>query len=106
MILIVDSGSTKCDWIAIDKNGNQLLEKLRTKGLNPAILSEKKLAEIIKKNKELVKNNELVSNIFFYGAGCGTNKPKALLTTVLKQIFINANVVVKEDTMAARIFNN
>ena len=37
MILIVDSGSTKSDWIAIDsKNGTYLFEKQRTKGLNPS----------------------------------------------------------------------
>jgi N-acetylglucosamine kinase-like BadF-type ATPase len=101
MILIVDSGSTKCDWIAMDKNGNQLLEKMRTKGLNPAILSEKKLAKIIKKNKDLKENRELVTHVFFYGAGCGTDRPKALLKLVLQQIFTNADIEVREDTMAA-----
>ena len=101
MILIVDSGSTKCDWIAVDKKGNQLLEKLRTKGLNPAILSEKKLTKIIKKNKKLKNNREAVSHVFFYGAGCGTDRPIALLKIVLQQIFINADVEVREDTMAA-----
>lgn len=101
MILIVDSGSTKCDWIAIDKSGNQLLEKMRTKGLNPAILSEKKLTKIIKKNKDLKEHRELVSHVFFYGAGCGTDRANALLKIVLQQIFINADVEVKEDTMAA-----
>jgi hypothetical protein len=101
MILIVDSGSTKCDWIAVDKDGNQLLEKMRTKGLNPAILSEKKLTKIIKKNKDLKKNREIVSHVFFYGAGCGTDRPNALLKIVLQQIFINAEVEVREDTMAA-----
>ena len=101
MILIVDSGSTKCDWIAVDKKGNQLLEKMRTKGLNPAILSENKLTKIIKKNKKLKKNREIVSHVFFYGAGCGTDRPIALLKIVLQQIFINAEVEVREDTMAA-----
>ena len=101
MILIVDSGSTKCDWIAVDKEGNQLLEKMRTKGLNPAILSEKKLTKIIKKNKKLKNNREAVSHVFFYGAGCGTDRPIALLKIVLQQIFINADVEVREDTMAA-----
>ena len=48
MILIVDSGSTKSDWIAVDSNGKQLLEKLRTKGLNPEILKEDKLVKTIK----------------------------------------------------------
>ena len=47
MILIVDSGSTKADWISVDNNGKQLLEKIRTLGLNPAILKEKKIYKII-----------------------------------------------------------
>ncbi|MBN4084907.1 N-acetylglucosamine kinase [Flavobacteriaceae bacterium AH-315-B10] len=101
MILIVDSGSTKCDWIAIDKNGNQLLEKIRTKGLNPAILSEKKLTKIIKKNKILKENRGKVSHVFFYGAGCGTEKPRLLLQGILKTFFTQAKVEVKEDTYAA-----
>ncbi len=45
MIFIIDSGSTKCDWIAIDpKTGEQVFEKQRTKGLNPAIISESSLS--------------------------------------------------------------
>jgi N-acetylglucosamine kinase-like BadF-type ATPase len=101
MILIVDSGSTKCDWIAINNRGEQLLEKIRTKGLNPAILSEKKLTKIIKKSKILTDHSQEVSHIFFYGAGCGTEKPKQLLKSVLHAIFPVAEVVVNEDTMAA-----
>ncbi len=101
MILIVDSGSTKCDWLAIDSNGKQLLEKQRTKGLNPAILSGKKLTKTIKKNKVLKKHREEVTHIFFYGAGCGTENPRILLEIVLKTIFPNAEIAVKEDTFAA-----
>ena len=81
MILIVDSGSTKSDWIAVDSNGNKLLEKIRTKGLNPAILAEKKLAKRILKSQELRSNREKVSHVFFYGAGCGTENAKELLET-------------------------
>ena len=101
MILIVDSGSTKCDWIAIDKDGKQLLEKIRTKGLNPAILSKKKLHKIISNSKELIDHKEEVTHVFFYGAGCGTEKPKQLLKDVLQDIFPNGKIVVNEDTMAA-----
>ncbi|WP_299886632.1 BadF/BadG/BcrA/BcrD ATPase family protein [uncultured Lacinutrix sp.] len=101
MILIVDSGSTKCDWIAVDNNGKQVLEKIRTKGLNPAILSEKKLKKTIKKSKELKENRENVTNVFFYGAGCGTEKPRLMLKVVLQEFFSKANVTVNEDTMAA-----
>ncbi|QHI35877.1 hypothetical protein IMCC3317_12250 [Kordia antarctica] len=101
MILVVDSGSTKCDWIAVDKDGNQLLDKLRTKGLNPAILTEKKLTKTIKKSKELSANRHIVTHIFFYGAGCGTENPRLLLKGVLEEFFPNAHVEVNEDTLAA-----
>ena len=101
MILVVDSGSTKCDWIAVDQDGNKLLDKLRTKGLNPAILAEKKLKKTIKKSKELSANRHVVTHVFFYGAGCGTENPRLLLKGVLEDFFPNAHVEVNEDTLAA-----
>jgi N-acetylglucosamine kinase-like BadF-type ATPase len=101
MIFIVDSGSTKCDWLAIDANGERLLEKQRTKGMNPAILSEKKLYKTIKNNAVLDQVKNQVTRIFFYGAGCGTEKPRQLLQKVLHDFFPNAKADVKEDTYAA-----
>ena len=101
MILITDSGSTKCDWIVIDKDGKQLNEKIRTKGLNPAILKEKKLNKIIRNSDELMQFKDKVSHVFFYGAGCGTTKPKLMLSEILESIFTNAIIDVQEDTMAA-----
>ena len=101
MILITDGGSTKCDWIVLDSKGQKVGEKIRTKGLNPAILSEKKLTKIIKKSAELMQIAQEVTHIYFYGAGCGTEKPKAMLKHVLQLLFLNANIEVEEDTMAA-----
>ncbi|PKG52942.1 N-acetylglucosamine kinase [Olleya sp. 1-3] len=101
MILVVDSGSTKCDWIAVDKDGNQLFEKIRTKGLNPAILSEKKIKKILKKSTPLKDNKDKVTHVFFYGAGCGTENPRLMLKVVLQEFFPKATILVEEDTMAA-----
>lgn len=86
MILITDGGSTKCDWIAIDKNGNQAVDKIRTKGLNPATVAEKKLNKIIRKSDELMAIANEVTHVYFYGAGCGTEKPRQLLKSILKLI--------------------
>ena len=47
MILIVDSGSTKTDWIAIDDLGNELFST-KTLGLNPTMLSNEILSEELK----------------------------------------------------------
>ena len=101
MILIVDSGSTKSDWIAIDSNGKQLLEKLRTKGLNPEILKQDKLKKIIKKHPDLKAHKKEVTHVFFYGAGCGTDRGKELVRAALTEVFVNAEISVEEDTMAA-----
>ena len=102
MILIVDSGSTKSDWIAIDsKSGSYLFERQRTRGLNPAIISKKEAFDIIAENEILMKNKSKVEYVFFYGAGCGTIEAPKMLKSVLKNIFSNAEVSVKEDTYAA-----
>lgn len=101
MIFIVDSGSTKCDWMPINKEGKQIFEKIRTQGLNPAILSDKKLRKVIKKSDALMKVKDDVAYIFFYGAGCGTEKPKQALKFVLEELFPKAVVLVEEDTLAA-----
>ena len=102
MIIIVDSGSTKCDWIAIDsQSGKEIFEKQRTKGLNPAIISEAEARDVINDNKILVQHKEDVKYVFFYGAGCGTIEAPMMLEKVLKSFFVNAIISVKEDTYAA-----
>ena len=100
MILIADGGSTKADWILLDKSGEQLL-KTRTGGLNPAVSSGDLLLKRIKENEDLSKNKDKITNVYFYGAGCGTEKPTLLLKSVFESFFINALVEVKEDTYAA-----
>lgn len=100
MILITDSGSTKCDWIALDLSGKELF-KTRTKGLNPAVLPAEELENRISENEELSKVIGQVTQIYFYGAGCGTEKPRLALENYLKSYFKIDEVVVKEDTYAA-----
>lgn len=100
MKLIVDSGSTKTDWIALDER-NELIIETQTQGLNPQVLSDQILEERIINNYDLYKPRKEVSQIFFYGAGCGTQPPRELLAKVLTGIFPNAAITVKEDTFAA-----
>ena len=101
MIVVVDSGSTKSDWIIVDNQGKQLFDKVRTKGLNPAILSEKKLIKNINKSDVLVEQKNNITHLFFYGAGCGTENPRLMLKEILEDFFPNAAVEVNEDTLAA-----
>jgi N-acetylglucosamine kinase-like BadF-type ATPase len=100
MRLIVDSGSTKTDWIALDTNNVGSFET-QTQGLNPQVLSEQIIEERIVNNYDLYRQRKLVTEIHFYGAGCGTRPPRELLKNVLQGIFPNAQIDVKEDTYAA-----
>ncbi|MFL2637260.1 MAG: N-acetylglucosamine kinase [Flavobacteriaceae bacterium] len=100
MRLIVDSGSTKTDWIAIDDSGAIIFETF-TLGLNPQVLTEYIIEERIINNYDLYQNRKKINKIYFYGAGCGTKPPKELLTKVLSSIFINSDFDIKEDTYAA-----
>ena len=100
MKLIVDSGSTKTDWISINDNGETLFQT-QTLGLNPQVLSEYILEERIINNYEIYQSRKNVSDLYFYGAGCGTEPPKELIKKVFSPIFKNANFVIREDTYAA-----
>jgi N-acetylglucosamine kinase-like BadF-type ATPase len=100
MILIADGGSTKADWIAINGHKNEEF-RVRTLGLNPAVVPEEELNNRIVNMFQLINIKDEVSEIYFYGAGCGTPKPTAILKSILEAIFINAKVFVAEDMLAA-----
>ncbi|MEC8324289.1 MAG: N-acetylglucosamine kinase, partial [Bacteroidota bacterium] len=57
--------------------------------------------DIINNNKIIINHRFRVEYVFFYGAGCGTVEASRMLKNVLKSIFSNAKVSVKEDTCAA-----
>lgn len=100
MILITDSGATKADWIALDEKGNQIF-LTQTLGLSPEVLSAEVIVERLANNFELSKNSHKVERLYFYGAGCGTDRMKKFLKKIFKDFFPNAMIDVKEDTYAA-----
>lgn len=100
MKLLVDSGSTKADWIAIDDNG-KVLFTTQTLGLNPEVLTKDEILFRLNDKFDVSHNKEKVTHLFFYGAGCGTDRMKNFLTTVFQEYFTNAIVSVYEDTYAA-----
>ncbi|MDB9948039.1 N-acetylglucosamine kinase [Flavobacteriaceae bacterium] len=100
MILIADGGSTKADWIALDASKNERF-RVRTLGLNPAVISSEELTNRIVNMFQLINVKDEVSQVYFYGAGCGTPKACAILKDVMQAIFTNAVIAVEEDMLAA-----
>ena len=101
MILIVESGSTKTDWICVNKKGEVAFET-QTLGLNPQVLDSNIIKERIVNNYDVYRFRKQVNKLYFYGAGCGTEPPRLLINKVFEEIFINTTEIsVKEDTYAA-----
>ena len=64
MILIVDSGSTKTDWIGIDDSGKVIFES-QTLGLNPQVLDRNIIKERIVNNYDLYKYRKDIDELYF-----------------------------------------
>ncbi len=100
MKLLVDSGSTKADWIAIDNDG-KVLFTTQSLGLNPEVLDKEELIKRLDDKFDISHNKGKVTHLYFYGAGCGTDRMKNYLAEVFQAYFENAKVAVYEDTYAA-----
>lgn len=100
MKLLVDSGSTKADWISIDEAG-KVLFTTQTLGLNPEVLGKEEVIARLDDKFDILQNKNNVSHLYFYGAGCGTERMKNFLADVFKEYFPNAIISVHEDTYAA-----
>ena len=100
MKLLVDSGSTKADWIAINDAG-KVLFTTQSLGLNPEVLDKAEIINRLNDKFDISHNKSGVSHLFFYGAGCGTDRMKDFLSVVFQEYFTNATITVHEDTYAA-----
>jgi len=99
MILIADSGSTKCHWAFLDQK-KSVTNFFDTVGLNPYFFSEKEILEEL--NKSNLKNiSSDIQEVFFYGAGCSLESLKRIIYNTLSKFFINAEIYVFHDLIGA-----
>jgi N-acetylglucosamine kinase-like BadF-type ATPase len=97
MILIVDSGSTKSDWILLN---NSIQTHYSTMGLNPYFHDEDTVYTAIKNQKELFAIREEVEKVFFYGAGCSSESLNLIIQNGLSRVFSKAAITVDHDLCA------
>lgn len=100
MKLLVDSGSTKADWISIDENG-KVLFTTQSLGLNPEVLGKDEVVTRLNDKFDISHNKKSVTHLYFYGAGCGTERMRTFLSSIFQEYFPNAIISVHEDTYAA-----
>ena len=99
MILIADSGSTKTDWRMIASTGE--ISQARTIGFNPYFQDADSIAaELNKSLQPLV--SEAVTEVYYYGTGCGTESSCAIVQQAILQVFPEAATVsVASDLLGA-----
>ncbi len=100
MIAIVDSGSTKTDWVILDEFKNVFL-KAETIGFNPNFISRELIVPEIEKNTSLASVKNSITKIYFYGSGCGVKQNCDIIEQEVGKVFFNAKITVREDLAAA-----
>lgn len=99
MILIADSGSTKCDWILVRDDNTRIT--FSTIGFNPLFQDEKKILAGILANKKLTALSNNIDKVFLYSAGCHNKELKLVLERGLKKVFTHAKAHIDHDLVAA-----
>ena len=99
MIIIAESGSTKCNWVLCEENGS-ILDKIQTIGFNPYFIDQNCFINSLS-STILKKNQNDIKNIYFYGAGCSNNEKKIFIKDNLSIFFKNATIEVRHDLEAA-----
>ena len=112
MKIIIDAGSTKMEWILLDRNA--VIQRFITEGFNP------NYAEIqcLENTLRLVETRFIASpdaeipfprrdksaslqGIHYYGTGCGNEQNCQIIKEVFQNHFPNAEIHVTHDLMAA-----
>ncbi len=101
MILIADSGSTKCDWVLL--NGRVRIAEVSTIGFNPFYHDVDFIVGALRSENELMVNSSAISAVHFYGAGCSSPERNATIENALRTVFANANINIGHDVLGAAI---
>lgn len=98
MFFVVESGSTKSDWVLIDNKNNQTFYS--TMGFNPYFHSSDLIESELMGHEEIYRLAPEVKGVFFYGAGCSSSQMNEIVAAGLRRVFKNATVLVEHDLLA------
>lgn len=99
MILIVESGSSKADWVLCNQ-GKSILE-FKTKGWNPLFLTLDEMKTRLNSLAQLGEFCSQVLQVHFYSPGVKDYESRGNIQHVLETFFTKAKVYVESDLLAA-----
>lgn len=98
-IAIVDSGSTKGDWILWGPDVEEV--QLSTMGFNPYLVDFDLYRKDLWKNPIIQDQSKNIQQLFFFAAGIGNPAKIVQSEKLLQSLFPKANLVVGSDLIAA-----
>ncbi|MBL4652550.1 MAG: ATPase [Flavobacteriales bacterium] len=98
MKLIVDSGSTKSDWVLVRADNSR--KGFSTMGFNPYFHNETTIANAILQHEELKNVRTDIDAVHYYGAGCSSKSLRSVVENALQSAFVNATISVDHDLTA------
>jgi N-acetylglucosamine kinase-like BadF-type ATPase len=101
MMIIADSGSTKCDWKILD--GGREVGSLSTMGFNPYFHDEQLIGDTIGLQALLRTYADRVREVWFYSAGCSGPELNSIVERGLRTLFAKAAIVVEHDVLGAAL---
>lgn len=98
MILIADSGSTKCEWCII-KEGKK--SNVTTTGISPYFLTKDQIVALLQKELLPKLKNIQPITVHYYGTGLAAAENVLMIRSALKIVFGKAKINVATDLLAA-----
>jgi len=94
--LVIDSGSTKADWLHYPS-----YKKIFTRGFNPFYHSTDDIVQELIKHSEEIKLFHSVEVIYWYGSGCSNSTKNQIIENALRYFFPNSHIIVEHDLLGA-----
>jgi glucosamine kinase len=99
MIIIADGGSTKTNWCLLDNAGKKVY--FNTEGYNPYFVNSEYIVSSLRKGLPKDLPYDQITEVNYYGAGVHNQEKADIVVEALKQVFVNSQVFVGHDLLAA-----
>lgn len=103
MIIVADSGSMKCDWAVVARDG-RVVKEFKTMGFHPLFHSSTLIEKILGHMSEFKTIASQIEEVYFYGPGNEIPQRARIIETAMRNIFSNAETVEVTDDITASAY--
>ncbi|HAB89285.1 MAG TPA: N-acetylglucosamine kinase, partial [Bacteroidetes bacterium] len=96
MIIVADSGSMKCDWAVVSRDG-RVVKEFKTMGFHPLFDSSTLIEKILGHMSEFKTIASQIEEVYFYGPGNEIPQRARIIEMAMRNIFNNAETVEVND---------